>query len=367
MNARAACLLLVGLFLLPPVPAAATWEPPQVEENGWDWIRLNSGEWLGGKITRLRDLDLEFDSEELDDLKIDLGDVAEIRSPRILTWGFEGSRLREQVEATGPATLRDGVVRIRLEGTDGEIAEFRKRDLISIIEGRPRELNYWSLKANASLITRSGNTDQTDFNTYALVRRETTRSRTDGEYTGNFGKVTDTVTINNQRGRLDASILLRRGLFLTPFTGEAFSDEFQNIEVRYTVGAGAGIFLVRNSETDLWFSLTGGYQSTRYISVAAGEDIEESNGSVTPSLTLETDVTKTLELDVSYDAQIGVPDAKKTFHHAKLLFSLDAFGDIVDFTFSVQWDRNENPRENAEGITPAKDDFRTAFGLGVDF
>jgi hypothetical protein len=218
-----------------------------------------------------------------------------------------------------------------------------------------------------NLITRSGNTDQTDFNSLALVRRETTRSRTDAEYTGNFGKIGDTVSIDNQRGRLDWSILLRRGFFLTPFTGEVFGDRFQNIEVRYTAGLGAGVYLVRNSRTDLWFSLSSGYQSTRYTSVAVGEDLEQHNASVNPAITLETDLTKRLELDASYDAQIGVPDPKRTFHHATLLFSLDAFGDVVDFTFSVQWDRNEDPKENADGVKPKKDDLRTAFGLGVDF
>ena len=86
-------LLAAGWSALAAGPAVAqegeSWRPPPPDENAWDWIRLNSGEWLGGTIEGLRDRNLEFDSDELGLQKLDWTDVAELRSPRTLTYRFD--------------------------------------------------------------------------------------------------------------------------------------------------------------------------------------------------------------------------------------------------------------------------------------
>jgi putative salt-induced outer membrane protein YdiY len=338
------------------------WVPPEVRENGWDWVRLNSGEWLGGEIIRLRDTNLEFDSDELDELEIDLDDVAEFRSPRILTWGFE-----DRIVATGPGTIRGDVVRIRALEEGGETREFRRRDLISIIEGFPSEWNFWSVRASLNFTTASGNTNRGDLAALSLIRRETTRSRVDLEYTGNYSETESEITVDNHRGDLSWNVLVKRGFFVSPVLGELYTDRFQNIELRSSIGAGVGVYLVRNGDTDLYVQLGGGYQRTNFQSVEAGEDRIQRIGAVVPSVSLETDITGNLELDASYTVQIGVPDTKQTNHHAKALFSLDLLGDVIDLTLSLQWDRNEDPKKDADGNRPERDDFRTAFGLGVEF
>jgi hypothetical protein len=38
-----------------------TWTPPKSEE--WDWLHLNSGEWLKGEIKDMRDRKIRFDSD----------------------------------------------------------------------------------------------------------------------------------------------------------------------------------------------------------------------------------------------------------------------------------------------------------------
>ena len=51
-------------------------------DDGYDWLRLVSGEWLKGELIGLFDGEVEFDSEILDKLVIDAEDVRDMRSPR---------------------------------------------------------------------------------------------------------------------------------------------------------------------------------------------------------------------------------------------------------------------------------------------
>ena len=105
-------VLIVGALLIPSItlaPAfAQAWQPTEPTPGERDWIKMTSGEWLWGDIKGLRDDDFEFDSEELDLLKLDFDDVAEVRSARILTYRFESGGV-----FTGTATIRDGVVKIQ--------------------------------------------------------------------------------------------------------------------------------------------------------------------------------------------------------------------------------------------------------------
>lgn len=69
---------------------------PLLEERGiiikdathFDWVRLNSGEWLKGELVSMYDKEIEFDSDVLDTLIIDREDVYMIISDRHHTVRF---------------------------------------------------------------------------------------------------------------------------------------------------------------------------------------------------------------------------------------------------------------------------------------
>ena len=63
--------------------------------DGFDWIQLASGEWLKGELIGLIDDELEFDSEILDELHIDLEDVIAIHSRRSYAVTRRGEELIE--------------------------------------------------------------------------------------------------------------------------------------------------------------------------------------------------------------------------------------------------------------------------------
>ncbi len=130
----AVILGLLAMLLVSPVSAAEPWQPPEPDNDQFDWIRMNSGEWLGGELKNLRDLALEFDSDELDLLKLDWGDVAELRSSRYLTLRFE-----DIGTVSGTVAVRDGVVAVRSEGG---VTEYPREALVLIVAREPKEINY---------------------------------------------------------------------------------------------------------------------------------------------------------------------------------------------------------------------------------
>ena len=336
---------------------AQEWQPPAPNPTEKDWVRLNSGEWLKGDIKSLRDDKFEFDSSELELLHLDWDDVAELRSPRALTFVSESAEVM-----TGPAAMRDGVIRIN---TSSGPSEMQRARLVSIIEGRPRELNYWSANADVTFVARSGNTDQIDTSIVTLLRREATRSRLDLGYTGNAGKLNGATNINNHRASAKLDWFISRGFFATPASYEYYADDFQNIEFRQSLSAGLGYFVVRRSGAEWEVGLGTGYQLTRSQTVPEGENPDQRDGSIIPSTKASYDITKDIDVSASYEAQIGMRDIRNTFHHFYGALGIDLIS-ILDLTASLTWDRNENPRADDTGVVPKRDDFRIALGFGLD-
>lgn len=349
-------MIIVSAFVSSGV--AQEWHPQEPIAGEKDWVQLSSGEWLRGTIDLFRDLTLEFDSDDLDDLKIDWEDVAAFRSPRLLTFVFAGNRV-----VAGTSSMRDSVIRI---STESGIQEFPRTELLSIIEGKPKELNFWSAKASIGITARAGNTDQQDMNAIVRIKREATRSRLNINYDGNFGEVDSVQTINNHRGAINVNIFISRKFFVTPAAFDIYADKFQNIDYRTTIAAGGGYYIFRQSKIDWSVGLGGGYQVTRYLSVEAGTDQVEKSGAVIPNMKLEADVTDDIELVFEYKSIIGAKDSKTTNHHTMIFMTIDFFREIFELSLGFTWDHVNDPRATAGGYVPKRDDYRLVFGFGVD-
>ena len=376
MKQMLALVLAMGLLAQAGFANAGDWTPPEPMPDEFDWIQLSSGEWLKGEIKVLYKESMEFDSDELGLLTLDIGDIKVIRSAQTLS-----VRSTDNRTVTGQLLLEGDTARVIGEETE----TFERDQIMTITAGVPRERNFWAGKVSLGANLRSGNTDQTEFSGKANFQRRTVKNRVIFDYLGSFsetkvpnettGKKENVQTANNHRLNGVWDYFLSDRWFVRPIFAEYYRDPFQNIAHRWTVGTGIGYQIIDTSKID-WQVFAGpSYLYTKY------EEVEEGTKSSDDSLTLSAGTTYNHELtdwiDFTYDYrfQFGNEDIGTYTHHMLAGFSFELIGDL-DFDISLIWDRVEDPRPYPDPsddtdpprlITPEKDDYRLVFGLGYSF
>ena len=360
--ARAAlCALLLILACvgttLAEDPPEDDWRPESKYEGKFDWIQMNSGEWVKGEIIVMYDDDLEFDSDEFDDLILGWGDIKQIHSSQVMNVGFLGRR-----SAVGTlVVIGDKVLVIGDDGTQ----EFAKKDVLTITAGLPKEINFWSMKVFAGLIVRTGNSDVREVNLQANFKRRTIKNRITMDFIANQNTTESIEISDNQRASLSWDKFLTDRLFVKPAFGEYLRDPFQNIAARYTFGVGAGYQIIDSPKVDWEISGGPAYQETRFESVSVGED-KESTPALVVGTTADWDITKWLEFDGSYRFQV-VNEVSGRYNHHMVLSLETEITSLIEFDISWIWDRIQNPRKDENDIIPQQNDFRTTVGLTFDF
>jgi putative salt-induced outer membrane protein YdiY len=338
---------------------AGSWDPPNPNADGWDWVRLKSDEWVKGEILLLRDFDLNFDSDEFGIVKFDWEDVAEILTERVYIFVLQDLR----TSYVGTMAMRDGRVSVQV---GGRIETFDRSQLLAITPSAEREFNLWNGRISVGAGFRSGNTEQSEFTGRANLAREGTNTRLGIEYNGEYGSLDKVKNTNNHRAQTTFDYFLTRDLFLTPGDFEAFTDEFQNISYRLTPTVGAGYFLVRHPQIDWEVRLTMGYQHTRIDSARAGESKTSENAATVFSTTIDSELTSSVDLILEYQLQFITPDTGRTNHHAVSTLEVELTS-VIDLDVSFIWDRIENPEKESDGDSPKTDDFRLTVGLAIEF
>lgn len=339
-----------------PAPAKP-WSGPDTSD-GFDWIELTSGEWLKGEIKDMYDDRLRFDSDKLDLLTLDWEDVHQV-----ITDNTQTVRTDDNKRYSGALHIDENQVRVT--STEGATTTFDRADLLALVEGAPKEINYWSFKLGAGITYQTGNTKQTDVNINAKIQRRTAGNRLTLDYLGIATTTDDVETANNHRANGSFDVFVTRRLFLRTVFGEYYKDTFQNIEHQGTVGAGIGYTLIDNSRTE-WDVFAGpAYRYTRFVSVQPGESLEDSTPALAAGTTWETELTSWIDADAVYRFNILDERSGTYTHHATAGLSIELTS-VLDLDFSVVWDRIQTPQERADGTTPLQDDFRILFGVSVD-
>ncbi|HWW00189.1 MAG TPA: hypothetical protein VNZ64_10880, partial [Candidatus Acidoferrum sp.] len=145
-------------------PSNLYWQPPAVGHDGADWIQLRSGEWLRGHLKYVQDRKVEFDSDELKDLSLDLKNVRQIYSAKPLFMKFEG---RDPIYGT--VVISNDVVQV----LGPEQVSLLRDQLTGITPGGTKEINFWSGKASIGLNFQSGNSRQATYSASAELARRT--------------------------------------------------------------------------------------------------------------------------------------------------------------------------------------------------
>ena len=338
-----------------PLPTAVA---PVDVKDGKDWLRLTSGEWLRGKIEYLDRQTLVFDSEELDELKLDWDDVAEVYTTREFTVLFDNGS-----SCIGSLSLRAGQVVIQT--VEGPVVVERKR-LFRMVPGEPKEANYWSGQLSMGGTARTGNTRQLDYNVHFAIVRRTADSRLPVSLDTIFSETAGIQTTNNSHLAGQYDYFLTPRLFVTPLGVEFMRDPFQNTEQRVTPFAGVGYTFVDKTSLE-WDGQVGlGYRYTRYDSVPVGESDTDEQVAATFATGVDWDINSNLELVFDYSLQLGLSNINDTIQSASLAFSVDLLSDL-DLDIRLRWDRVDNPQPDSSGVTPSPDDFYLTLGLGWKF
>jgi len=153
--------------------------------------------------------------------------------------------------------------------------------------------------------------------------------------------------------------------FLTPVMATFEYDEFRNIKLRATPGAGAGVHVVQRPKVEWDVIGAGAYQYVRFLSVLAGEDASASNAAVVLRTVLDADPTDDLELHLEYTTMLVVTDLGLTSHHivGQVEFDLTS---IFELDVKVIYDRTEQPVTESDGKTPKKNDMQLVASLGIE-
>ena len=329
---------------------------PETSTGRFDWVRLDTGEWFGGELLALYDDVLEFDSEKLGYRSFEWEDVVEVRTARVMEiWLLGGISARGKLVIEGK--------RVRVLGEPE--AQFERADLLTIAAGDPKESSRWSANVTLGGNFRRGNTDSTEYNFRADVKRRTARSRLLFEDLSNFNSVNDERTVDNHRIQATWDLFVNERLFFRPTFAEYYRDIFQNIAHRATFGTGMGYTLAETPKTT-WDVIGGpGVQRTWFDTVEVDEDEIVTTPVGVIGTTLEVEVTEWMDFDFNYGFMITNHQSGRYNHHMLVSFDTEVTKKL-DFTVSFVWDRIAEPQPDEAGVVPEKDDFRLAVGLTLE-
>jgi putative salt-induced outer membrane protein YdiY len=339
------------------VASNAAWRPPGAGHDGADWVQLKSGEWLRGELNYVQDKKVQFNSDELEDLSIDLKDIRQLYSGKAMFTKFEGE---EQVYGT--VALSNGIVNV----VGPEQLELPREKLQGITPGGKREIEFWSGRANVGFNMQSGNTKQATMNANAELARRTPATQFLMNYLGNFGEVEGTQNANNHRINVNYDVRLNKDWFLRPVQFEYYRDQLANIAHRITAGVGVGYYIIDRDDLE-WKAAAGpGYQYTRFGTVAAGEDDSASTAAATLQTRFKADITTRLTFIQSFAATLSSEESGLYNHHmvTSLEFEIKRH---LDLDLSFVWDYLQNPQTESSGVVPEHSDLRLTLSLGAKF
>lgn len=339
------------------IPDAA-WRPPGVGIDGEDWVQLKSGEWLRGQLKYIQNKDVEFDSDELDEMTIKLKDVRSVYTAHPVYTQFDR---RQPVYGTvvidGDVVTVNGAVPLSL----------KRNQLIGITpKGDITGMRIWSGYANIGFSTQSGNSSQTTVSTSAELARRTPNTTLLFDYLGNYSKANGTENSNNDRLDMTYDIRINRDWFVRPMQAEYYQDPLSNISYRVSVGAGGGYYIYDISGLEWKISTGPGYQYQKFRTVEVGQ----SDTATTPQWLLESkyklDITDRLTFRQTWQSYFMSSESGRYSQHTVTTLEFEIKRHL-NLDVSFIWDFLQNPQPKSDGSVPARNDRYLTVGLGVRF
>lgn len=349
----------MALFFCCPAAASSLPEsslsPDQLEsslrnEQDWDWVKVDSGEWVKGRVKTLHSQSVEFDSDHFGLIQIDWADVVYIQTTRPMSVMLDGGEVILGRLATEGGGLLVGDRQVRFER------------VVGIASASPRERDLWSASVSIGINFRSGNVEQKDFNSKAVLKRRTVKNNTRITYTGNYSESNAVVVASNQTAGVTHDYRISHKWFIRAIQAEFYRDPFQNRDSEWTVGFGAGYQIFDTSNLDWSIAAGPGFQRTEYVNVGPGEERTVTTPAFLISTFYEQDLTDNIDLNLDYQVTLTESKAGRAKHDFYSALDVD-LTKRLDLRLASSWKRIENPQPDNDGITPEKDDFTVTLGL----
>jgi hypothetical protein len=333
------------------------WRPPAIGKDKADWIQLKSGEWLRGELRYVQQNQVEFDSDELDQLTLKLKNVRQIY-PAAPMW----AKFDNREPAFGNIVVSNDLVTI--EGP--EQVSSPRDELRGITPSGEMGLRDWSGSLSVGVSLQSGNRQLTTVNTSGELARRTPNTRLLLEYLGNYSEVNGDQNANNQRVNSSYDIRLDRHWYVRPMYGEYYHDAIANISLRGTVGVGGGYYLFDRPGLEWNVGAGPAFQYTEYETVEAGDSDTTSTPSAQIFSTFKMDITRRLDISQTFRGAITTQEAGVYTHHSVSTVSFEIKRHL-NLDVSFIWDFLQRPKVESNGSTPGNSDYYLTLGFGVRF
>lgn len=325
--------------------------PPHIDGSGLSWVKLDGGEWLGGEIISIAD-GLKFRSKNLGILQLELEKVDCIYSTGDLSF-----LNLDKAQLAGFRIFKNGLVRISdTANPDTNQLQYRSRDYSK----------KWGVKGGVGLNFVKGASEQIDYNLKVRIRRLDEESRFIAQYLAFIAKEDNILTEGNRRFTSHYDHIYSENIYFRLIDGSYFTDRFQNIDYRLSLGSGIGYSLIDTSEAEWGIVLGLSYQINEFDSVQAGEPTREETPAVTITTDFDKALTSNIDLSLKYNFSLLSSGAGSFQQQLASVLAINV-SKYLSFNTSFYWDRTEAPTLDEDGVAPDKDDFRLVFGIGGQY
>lgn len=337
------------------------WQPPTpVFSQQFDWLKLNSGEWLKGDIISMYDDELEFESDEFDAVTFDWEDVEELRSRFDQQIRFDSGEVKQ-----GFLIVKNKHLILISEGKENH---YPLSQLLSITSSADDRTELWDGKFTLGIDISSGNTNQLDYSGNASIQRRTPFTRFNVDFIYNYSKSTQELAekVISDTTRLTSYLdwFYSRTVFFRLLDYEYYADFQQNINSRSTIGLSAGYHLVDNKRLQWDVTLGPSFQKTIYLDTANSTD--QYSGVIAVGTSLDYSLSSRIDYILDFQIQFVEKESGKRNSFLKTGIELDIKHDFeLDIIFSI--DRVAEPVASINTLPPESNDYKLIFSLGYDF
>jgi putative salt-induced outer membrane protein YdiY len=353
-------VLLALIFNAKAYAVPGTWQQSE-DTQQHDWVQLASGEWLKGKVMAMYDGQLDFRSVGLGKLTLKWADVAELR-----TAGNQSVRFKDGSTAQGELLINSETVSVAQQPSEPSVTAQPRQALVSIPAAERPPKDPWQRSMTFGLDVRNGNTDELDYVADIELKRETNGSRWLLDYTASYSETDNVETGNSQLLSSSFDWFVAEKVFLRVPDFEYFRDPFQNIDQRVTAGIAVGYQILDNPKSSWDVTAGPSYQHTVFEEVPQGSDDSESSAVFAMGTRYKRALTSTLDFDFRYNLKVVDESVGKMIHYLETGVSVDLMKNL-DLDVTLYVDRIEEPREEANGEMPEKNDVRLSVGVSYDF